>query len=71
MKIEDARAMLEPYGVIIHYDDALKLYMLILNSVIVYMHPEDLRNADEPELKTFIAQYVLQHIASNPTVTLH
>ena len=71
MDLAAAKALLEPFGCYVLYNETLRLYMVILSGVTVYIHPEDLAKIDEPELKSFVGQSVLRVLSTSPQVMVH
>lgn len=71
MDLKEAKTLLEPFGCYVHYSETMHLFMIILSGVVVYIHPQDMAKIDEPELKSFVGQSVMQILAEKPVVMVH
>lgn len=71
MQLQEARNILEPYGIIILHDKDLKLYKMYFSAVVVYVPESDFETYAAPEFKVAVAQALLKEAASGHTVTVH
>jgi hypothetical protein len=55
--------ILDPLGIQIVYDKNLKLFLVILDEQMEYLHPSDLNRFDEDEFKTFLAKALIRYAA--------
>jgi hypothetical protein len=70
MNLKQAQEILEPYNIIIMYDDVLKIFKVFLGSSTVYITREDMKKFDEPDFKTAIAHSLIKDSTMNPRITL-
>lgn len=71
MRYQDAIDMLNPLGINFIWDKNLKLYLLVLDETIVYLHPEDFKDFDLPNMKTFVARSLIEYSNSKPVIVFH
>lgn len=71
MRYIDAIEMLKPLGIGFFYDDTLKLFTLVLDETLVYLHPADFQGFDVPDMKTWVARRLIQYSESKPIITFH
>jgi hypothetical protein len=70
MNLKRAQEILEPYSIVIMYDDVLKIFKVFLGSSTAYISIEDMKAFDEPEFKTAIAHALMKDNVLNPRITL-
>jgi hypothetical protein len=70
MNLKQAQEILEPYNIVILFDDALKLFKVFLGASVVYISKQDMKDFDVPGFKTAIAHCLMQEHATSPRITL-
>lgn len=71
MNLKQAQEILDPYGIVIMYDDCLKMFKVFLGVSTVYITKQDMKEFDEPGFKVAIAQDLIKEQTLNPNITLH
>jgi hypothetical protein len=71
VRYQDALDMLNPLGISFLYDKGLKLYLLVLDETVVYLEPQEFRDFDLPNMKTWVARNLIEYTKSQPIITFH
>ena len=70
MNLKDAQEILDPYGMVIMWDETLKMFKVFLAVGIIYISAEDMKALDVPNFKTVVAHGAIKDQIMNPQITL-
>ena len=71
MKLKQAQEILEPHGIYIRFNDALKLYEVIFDIGCIYITPHEMGEFDEPAFKVKVAMSIIKQAQENPQILIH
>ena len=71
MKLKQAQEILEPYGFHIRFNDALKLYEVILDIGCIYITTHEMGEFDVPAFKVKVAMSIIKNVQENPQILIH
>lgn len=71
MKLKQAQEILEPYGIHVRFNDAMKLYEVIFDIGCIYITEAEMSEFDEPAFKVKVAMSLMKNAQDNPTIMVH
>jgi hypothetical protein len=70
MLLKEAESILKPYGIIIRYDEVLKLYQVFFGVTFIYITEKQMEDFDVPEFKMYISNECMKDSIRNPYIRL-